>query len=125
LSYRYKDLIAWQKAKALATAVYRVTNNYPKTELCDLTSQSRRAAVSIASNIAEGQGRLTLGEFQHFLGQVRGSLLELETQLSIAVDLQYLPEHEFEDMENRISEVRRLLNGLIDSLHSRKVAACS
>jgi four helix bundle protein len=70
----------WQKAKAMAVDVYRVSESFPKAEMYGLTSQVRRAAVSVASNIAEGQGRLTKGEFTHFLGQARGSLLELETQ---------------------------------------------
>lgn len=69
--------------------VYRATEGFPKSELYGLTSQMRRAAVSVASNVAEGQGRLTPGEFQHFLGNSRGSLLELETQLDIAHELGY------------------------------------
>lgn len=112
----------WQKARAFATEVYRVTEGFPKAEIYGLTSQLRRAAVSIASNIAEGQGRLTIGEFRHFLGQARGSLLELETQLAIAVDLHFLTGAEFETLEDRASEVRRLLNGLIESLRLRKAA---
>ena len=120
MSHRYQDLIVWQKSRAFATEVYRVTEAFPKTEIYGLTSQLRRAVVSIASNIAEGQGRLTIGEFRHFLGQARGSLFELETQLAIAVDLHFLGNAEFEMLENRSSEVRRLLNGLIESLRLRK-----
>jgi four helix bundle protein len=116
LSHRYKDLIAWQKAKALATQIYRTTEPFPKNEIYGLTSQLRRAAVSIPSNIAEGQGRLTKGEFCHFLGQARGSLLELETQLSIALDLQFIGEEDFKKLDEQSSEVGRLLNGLIDSM---------
>jgi len=112
LSYKYQDLIAWQKAKALASEIYRATEPFPKTEIYGLISQVRRAAVSIASNIAEGQGRLTKGEFCHFLGQARGSLLELETQLSIAVDLGFLEADQFKKLEQQTSEVRMLLNGL-------------
>jgi four helix bundle protein len=119
LSHKYEDLIVWQKAKAFASDVYRVTEVFPKTEIYGLTSQLRRAAVSVASNIAEGQGRLTRGEFRHFLGQARGSLLELETQLAIAVDLHFLSEVEFKKSEERSSEVLRLLNGLIESLRLR------
>jgi four helix bundle protein len=77
----------WQKARVFATEIYRITEPFPKNEIFGLTSQLRRAAVSVASNIAEGQGRLTRGEFCHFLGQARGSLLEVETQLSISLDL--------------------------------------
>ena len=77
----YRELLVWQKAKALAVQVYRSTEQFPRNETYGLTSQLRRAAVSVPSNIAEGQGRLTSGEFSHFLGQARGSLLEMETQL--------------------------------------------
>jgi four helix bundle protein len=123
MSHKYKDLIVWQRAKLLATAVYRITDRFPKSELYGLTSQLRRAAVSVASNIAEGQGRLTMGEFLHFLGQSRGSLLELETQLAIAVDLRYLDASEYTKLEDQTYEVQRLLNGLIESLRRRKTAA--
>jgi four helix bundle protein len=85
-----------------------------------LTSQVRRAAVSIASNIAEGQGRLTRGEFQQFLGHSRGSLLELETQVAIAVDLHFLSEADSIELETRTVEVCRLLNGLISSLRVKQ-----
>jgi len=101
-----------QKSRVVASQVYRCTESFPKSELYGLTSQIRRASVSVASNIVEGQGRLTKGEFQQFLGHARGSLLELETQLAIAVDLKYLSENEFALVESQISEVSRLLNGL-------------
>jgi four helix bundle protein len=119
VSYRYQDLIVWQKAKAFASEIYRVTEPFPKTEIYGLTSQLRRAAVSVASNIAEGQGRLTKGEFCHFLGQARGSLLEVETQLSISLDLHFLEEDEFHNLQHRSFEVRRLLNGLIESMRAQ------
>ena len=73
----YRELLVWQKAKSLAVEVYRQTEGFPKSEIYGLTSQLRRAGVSVASNIAEGQGRLTPGEFCQFLGHARGSLLEL------------------------------------------------
>jgi four helix bundle protein len=123
VSHSYKDLIVWQKSRALASEVYRLPECFPKSELYGLTSQVRRAAVSVASNIAEGQGRPTRGEFQQFLGHARGSLLELETQLSIVVDLKYLGEGDFTQVEDRISEVNRLLNGLLESLRVRTKAA--
>jgi four helix bundle protein len=119
LSHKYQDLIVWQKAKVLATDVYRATEVFPRTEIYGLTSQLRRAGVSIASNIAEGQGRLTKGEFCHFLGQARGSLLEMETQLAIAVDLNFLNEIEFKRLGNACAEVNKLLNGLIESLRRK------
>jgi len=104
----------------MAASIYRATETFPKTEIYGLTSQLRRAAVSIPSNIAEGQGRLTKGEFAHFLGQARGSLLELENQLLIAVDLQFLSKQDFDKLEAPLSEVGRLLNGLIDSIRPRR-----
>jgi four helix bundle protein len=119
VGYRYEDLIVWQKAKAFASEIYRATEPFPKSEVYGLTSQLRRAAVSVASNIAEGQGRLTKGEFCHFLGQARGSLLEVETQLSISLDLHFLTEDEFHDLQHRSFEVGRLLNGLIESMRMR------
>jgi four helix bundle protein len=115
MSHSYRDLIVWQRAKALAGEIYRATENFPKHEIYGLTSQLRRAAVSVASNIAEGQGHRTKGEFQHFLGQSRGSLLELETQPAIALDLSYLSSDEIAGLERKTVEVRRLLSGLIDS----------
>jgi len=120
LSYRYQDLIAWRKAKAFATEVYRATDAFPKAEIYGLTSQLRRASVSVASNIAEGQGRLTKGEFCHFLGQARGSLLELETQLAISLDLNFLNEEEFKKLQSKSSEIRKILNGLIDAMIAQR-----
>ena len=123
MSHSYKDLIVWQKSKSFASEVYRVTLAFPKCELYGLTSQLRRAAVSVPSNIAEGQGRLTRGEFQQFLGHARGSLLEVETQLAIAVDLNYLSSDDYKVLEQQIAEVSRLLNGLLESLRTKSKAA--
>ena len=97
----------------------------PKSELYGLTSQIRRAAISVISNIAEGQGRITKGEFQHFLGQARGSLLELETQLELSVDLGYITPKDFRKLVPELSEVGRLLNGLIASLQVTRTAVAS
>ena len=123
MSHSYKDLVVWQKGKELASAVYRCTERFPQSELYGLRAQLRRAAVSVPSNVAEGQGRLTRGEFQQFLGHARGSLLEVETQLAIAVDLGYLSRDDFKSLEGQISEVSRLLNGLLESLRVRTKAA--
>jgi len=112
----YRELLVWQKAKALVVHVYKATQQFPKTETYGLTSQIRRAAVSVASNIAEGQGRLTPGEFLHFLGQARGSLLELDTQLAISLDLTYLESETHRGMEQELYQVLGLLNRLIESL---------
>ena len=99
MSHSYKDLIVWQKAKALAVATYGVTEKFPHAERYGLTAQLRRAAVSVVSNIAEGQGRLTKGEFLQFLGNSRGSLLELETQFAIALDLKFISLGDFAEIE--------------------------
>lgn len=116
MSHSYKDLIVWRKAKELAVEVYRITDQFPRSEIYGLTSQMRRASVSVVSNIAEGQGRLTKGEFRQFLGQSRGSLLEMETQLAIVADLHYVGPDKFSGLDSRTLEVGRLLNGLLESL---------
>ena len=112
----YKDLVAWQKSMDLVTAVYRATSSFPKDELFGLTSQLRRAAVSIPSNIAEGQGRLSEKEFRYFLGQARGSLMEVETQLQIAENLGYLEKDPKRTLMEACAEVGRILNGLLASV---------
>lgn len=110
----YKDLVVWQKAMGLVTQVYDVTRAFPREEVYGLTSQIRRAAVSVPSNIAEGQARLNTGEFRQFLGIARASLAELETQLLIAGNLGYLPDATA--LLDLIGEVSRMLSGLIASL---------
>jgi four helix bundle protein len=112
----YRDLIVWQRAKLLAVEVTRLTQTFPKTELFALGSQLRRAAVSVPSNIAEGQGRLSRGEFRQFLGTARGSLLEVSTQLEIAYDLGYMDDRTWNELAGKASEVLFLLNRLIKSL---------
>lgn len=103
---------------ALVFEVYRCTQDFPKIETYGLTSQLRRSAVSIPSNIAEGQARLSTGEFKHFLGNARGSLAELETQVLIARELGYLKPHQGETLLDIAAEVGRILNGLLASLPS-------
>ena len=112
----YMDLICWQKAMDLVTEIYRLTNQLPKEEVFGLASQLRRAAVSIHSNIAEGQGRLSKGEFRVFLGNARGSLSELETQIMIANNLDHIGKPEATRLLEMASEVGRILNGLIASM---------
>ena len=112
----YRDLVVWQKSIDLVLDVYRSTDSFPKHELYGLTSQMRRAAVSIASNIAEGEGRRTDPEFVQFLGNARGSLMELETQIIIAGKLHFVESGADERLLERCAEVGRLINGLIASL---------
>src|SRR5947209_5999745 len=89
MSSTFRDLIVWQKSKALARRIYSLTKNFPKEEVFGLTSQIRRAAVSIPANIAEGKGRGTQKDFCHFLVQARGSLFEVEALAELASDLGY------------------------------------
>lgn len=115
----YRDLVVWQRAMALVSAVYKLTRSFPEPERFGLTSQVRRAAVSIPSNIAEGQGRLATKEFRQFLGVARGSLKEVETQLLIGVDLGYASEEEITACLDLANEVGRMLNALIKALERR------
>jgi four helix bundle protein len=112
----YRELIVWQKAMNLVESVYRATNGFPHAEIYGLTSQIRRAAVSVASNIAEGQGRNTTKDFLHFLSLARGSLCEVETQVSIARRLGYIEIQGEEQLLGATDEVSRLLSGLRNSL---------
>ncbi|HEX8635342.1 MAG TPA: four helix bundle protein [Pyrinomonadaceae bacterium] len=114
----HRDLIAWQKAMELVVTVYKLSKNFPKEELYGLTSQLRRAAVSIPANIAEGQGRRSKTEFKQFLGHARGSLLELDTHLELACRLEYLNLTEHASVQEQLREVGRITNGLMRSLTS-------
>ena len=115
----YKKLDAWKKAMLLIKEVYTVVKGYPKEELFALTSQTKRAAVSIAANIAEGVGRNYKKDTVQFLHIARGSLYELETLLNIAVMVEILSEAQFNPFENMIDEEIRILNGLIKSYQQR------
>ena len=123
MSNSYRDLIAWQKARALVREVYAVTKHLPEDERYGLVSQLRRAGVSVVANIAEGQGRNTAGEFQQFLGHAKGSLTELETELIVAQDLGYLRPEEAKDLPAKCDEVSRLINGLLRSLSQPRRSA--
>ena len=112
----YQDLLVWQKSVDLVTEIYRVTNTFPREETFGLTSQLRRSAISIPSNIAEGQGRATKGEFIQFLATARGSLFELKTQMLIASKLSYLTAERAAELTMQADRVGQLLNGLIRAL---------
>lgn len=112
----YSDLVVWQKAMQLVTEIYRLTAEFPAKEIYGLANQMRRAAVSVPSNIAEGQGRLSHKDFRHFLGHSRGSLLELETQIRIAANLNYIPPEAAQQTLDQSAEIGRLLNGLIAAM---------
>ena len=116
----YRELIAWQKSVDLVTAIYDCTRSFPDAERFGLTSQMRRAAVSVPSNIAEGQGRASTGEFNQFLGHARGSLLEIETQIFIAHNLGFLALSDRDLLLTKCVEGGRIVNGLIGSLRNKK-----
>ena len=119
-SKNYRDLIAWQKAMDLVAEIYKATQSLPKEEIYGLVSQMRRAAVSIPSNIAEGEGRRSGNEFGHFLSIAHGSLRELETQILISQRLAYLTETQVQTLIGMTEEVGRLLNGLANSLKRKQ-----
>ena len=112
----YRDLIAWQKAMELVALIYRITQSFPRDELYGLTSQLRRAAVSIPSNIAEGQGRKSSNEFRHSLHNAAGSLMEVETQITISEMLEYINPSKASELLAKCNEVGRIVNGLLNSL---------
>lgn len=112
----YSQLETWQRAMDLAVAVHSATRAYPKDELYGLVSQTRRSAVSVPSNIAEGQGRGSRREFVRFLAVARGSLSELETQVLLAERVGYLADANAKTLMEQTRTVGRLLNGLIRSV---------
>ncbi len=116
----FKDLVVWQKAIQLTVEVYKLTAKFPEAEKFGLTAQMRRAAVSVASNISEGYGRATMGEYLQFVGHARGSCSELETQMVIAKALGIVNSATLESSENLCSDVGRLLGALMKSLRARK-----
>ena len=112
----FRDLTVWQRAVQMTVSTYALTKCFPASEAYGLTSQMRRAAVSIASNIAEGRGRLTEGEFRQFLGVAQGSNYELQTQIEVARQLLYAPEEQLANMEMLSTEVGKMLSALIGTL---------
>lgn len=109
----FTDLIVWQKGHKLVLAIYLITKKFPREELFGLTSQMRRAAVSITSNIAEGFGRKGFKEKIQFYYLAQGSLTELRNQLILSRDVGYFDKGTFSDIEASLIEVHRLLQGLI------------
>ena len=112
----YRDLKVWQRAMALAEACYLETRNFPREEMFGLTSQIRRAATSIAANIAEGYGREQTGSYVQFLRMAQGSLKELETHLLIAQRVKIVPGKEFEPLLEMCQELGKMLRSLIRKL---------
>jgi|JI10StandDraft_1071094.scaffolds.fasta_scaffold1210057_2 four helix bundle protein len=116
----FRDLVAWQEAHKLALSIYRLTKNFPHEEIFALTSQLRRAAVSVTSNIAEGFSRPTKADKMHFYAIAQGSLTETQSQLEIAKDVGYVTHDDFDAAENNAIIVHKLLTGLIKSLKDGK-----
>jgi four helix bundle protein len=116
----YKDLVVWQKAIELAKLVYKLTQNFPSAEKFGLIAQTRRAAVSIPSNIAEGQARHTTGEFIQFISHAEGSVAELDTQLVLSIELKFCTKAAADTTFRLILELRRMLNGLRRKLLERE-----
>jgi four helix bundle protein len=115
----YRELLVWQKAIQLSAAIYRLSESFPRREMYGLTAQMRRSAISVPSNIAEGQGRLTTGEFRQFLGIARGSNSEIQTQLEIARVLNIGDEKMLATAEALSHDVGKLIYFLLESLKDR------
>ncbi len=116
MAQSFRDLQVWQRAMQLTVAIYRMTQNFPREEVYGLTSQIRRSAVSVPSNIAEGQGRLAKGDFRQFLSIARGSNFELQTQLEIARSLRFGDSKLIDEAEGLSHEVGKMIYALLDSI---------
>ena len=115
----HKDLVVWQKSIEFVTKVYETTNNFPKEELFGLTSQLRRAAISIPSNIAEGFARKHNKELIQFLYVSLGSSVEIETQLLIAKNINYINDEIYISLTNHLSEISKMIIGLIRKIEGK------
>jgi four helix bundle protein len=116
MSQSFRDLLVWQRAMQLTVAIYRLTQEFPREEIYGLTSQIRRAAVSVPSNIAEGQARLNPAEFRQFLGIARGSVCEVQTQLEIARALGFGDSKLIDEAESLSHEVGKMIYSFLESL---------
>ena len=115
----FKELKVWRKAYEFSLSVYLITKSFPREEVYGLTSQLRRAAVSIGANIAEGCGRRSDGEFVRFLQIARGSSAEVEHHLLLARDLKFMPQSSYADLERKLSEVQRMLTSLVSAIQEK------
>jgi four helix bundle protein len=116
----YKELEVWKQSVDLTTELYKLTSRFPDTERYGLTSQIRRAAVSVAANVAEGWGRGSTREYIQFLTVARGSLMELETHLIIACNLHFLNADELATVSKPVQDIEKMLNRLITLLRTQK-----
>ena len=116
----YRDLVVWQKGIAFAKLIYALTRTFPPEEKFGLVSQMRRAAVSVPSNIAEGQARHTTGEFIQFISHAEGSVAELDTQIELVVELGFASRQQVEPSQLLLDDIRRMLNGLRRKLQATR-----
>jgi len=119
MAQAFQDLVVWQRAMEMTVSIYRLTRSFPPDELYGLTSQMRRAAVSVASNIAEGRGRITEGEFRQFLGLAQGSNCEIQTQILVAGRLGMGEPKTLDEAQSLSIEVGKMLSSLIASLGAK------
>jgi four helix bundle protein len=115
----FRDLLVWQRAIQLSVAIYRLTQGFPREEIYGMTSQMRRSAVSVPSNIAEGHGRLSTGEYRQFLGIARGSNFELQTQLEIARALEFGNSKLLDEAEGLSHEVGKMIHGILEGIKDK------
>ena len=115
----YRELIAWQKAMDFVLHIYKASKLFPRDEMYGLAAQLRRAAIAIPAHIAEGQARYSGSEFHHFLGRARGSLVEVETEIMIAQNLEYLSAEQSQQLLSKASELGKILSGLASSIRQR------
>ena len=116
---KYTDLEVWQKSRELTNSIYTISKSFPEVERFGLTNQMRRCAVSVPSNIAEGCGRSSFKETVHFLYIARGSLYELETQLYISEDQNFITKLASEELHDNVITCKKLLNGFINYYKSK------
>ena len=115
----YRDLLVWQKAMALVTRIYQLSKSFPRDETYGLTSQMRRCAVSIPSNMVEGYGRRSTNDYIRFLQIATGSLYELQTQMEISLNLRYLKKSDFDSLYESSKEIERMLSSLTKKLSDK------
>ncbi len=117
----FRDLQVWQRSIQLSVSIYRMTKGSPREEIFGMTSQMRRSAISVASNIAEGNGRLSTGEYRQFLGIARGSNFELQTQLEIARALGFSDAKAIEEAEGLSFEVGKMISGVLNAIKVKEL----
>lgn len=117
----YRELIVWEKSISLVNQIYKVSKQFPNDENFGLTSQLRRSAVSVPSNIAEGYGRNSLNDYIRFLNISVGSLYEIQTQIEIAFNLEYVEKRHFEELYENTKEIERMMSSLIRKLKKKEL----